>query len=50
MPKKTPTKDKTITLSPVSFTDAIAAALETPPERKPKKKLERGRPDDKRLK
>ncbi|MFI5116913.1 MAG: hypothetical protein ACHP8B_09460 [Terriglobales bacterium] len=32
-------KDKTITLAPVNFKDAIAAALETPPERKPKKKI-----------
>ena len=31
-------KDKTITLAPVKFEDAIAAALETPPDRKPKKK------------
>jgi hypothetical protein len=30
-------KGKTITLNPVSFKDAVAAALATPAERKPKK-------------
>ncbi|HEX5234303.1 MAG TPA: hypothetical protein VFW25_03130 [Silvibacterium sp.] len=29
-------REKPITLNPVSFEDAIRAALETPPERKPK--------------
>jgi hypothetical protein len=37
MPKRQ-VKDKTITLSPVKFEDALTAALETPPERKPKPK------------
>ena len=30
--------EKPISLAPVRFEDAIAAALETPPERKPKRK------------
>lgn len=38
--KRTPNRN-TLTLAPVKFKDAIAAALETPPERK---KPKRGRP------
>ena len=34
-------KGKTITLNPVSFKDAVAAALETPPERNLKKSANR---------
>jgi hypothetical protein len=30
--------EKKLTLSPLKFEDALAAALETPPEWKPKKK------------
>ena len=34
MPKGKPVKGKTITLAPLKFEDALAAALETPPDRK----------------
>ena len=38
-------KERTITLAPLKFEDAIAAALETPPEqkKKPTKKKAKGK-------
>jgi hypothetical protein len=36
--------DGLLSLAPVSFEDALAAALETPPERKPKKKVKGEKP------
>ena len=43
---KRESKRKPLTLSPVGFEEAIAAALETPPERKPKEKVMRAKKRD----
>jgi hypothetical protein len=43
--KKAKKRGAAITLSPVKFEHLIAAALATPPERKPKKKAARKAPN-----